>query len=105
MSMNQHAWIIDRDYAPEGEPGTCLNATGLTGPRGASPESLTALAGGFGARFLMYDDDGNLNYSGRLLGDPDSEDGFAPLDEFGSPNAGCTYIKYYDADSGEWTQL
>ena len=100
-----YAWIIDRDYCPDGEPGTNLNAKGVTGPRGVDAASLTALAGGFGARFRMFDDDGHLTYSGRLLGDPDSEDGFAPLDDFGMPNAGCTYIEYLDADTGEWNQL
>lgn len=100
-----HAWIIDRDHYPDGEPGTYTNAVGLTGPRGASQESLTALAGGFGTRFRMLDDDGNILYSGRMTGDCDGEAGFAPLDDFGTPNAGCTSIEYHDADSGEWNQL
>ena len=42
------------------------------------------------ARFSMYDDDDNCYYEGMLYGD---YDGFEPLDDFGMPNAGCTYIK------------
>jgi len=40
-------------------------------------------------QFRMYDDDGNLYYSGRMK----IED-FDPLDDYGMPNAGCTYLKY-----------
>ena len=42
------------------------------------------------ARFSMYDDDDNCYYEGMIYGD---YDGFEPLDMFGMPNAGCTYIK------------
>ena len=42
------------------------------------------------ARFSMYDDDDNCYYEGMIYGD---YDGFEPLDDFGMPNAGCTYIK------------
>ena len=42
------------------------------------------------ARFTMYDDDDNCYYEGMIYGD---FDGFEPLDDFGMPNAGCTYIK------------
>lgn len=100
-----YAWIIDHDYNPTGEPGTNLNATGLTGPRGAGWGDLAALSGGLGVRFRLLDDDGEVNYDGRFIGNDLSEDGFGPLDDFGMPNAGCTYIEYFDADSGEWNQL
>ena len=42
------------------------------------------------ARFSMYDDDDNCYYEGMIYG---KYDGFEPLDDFGMPNAGCTYIK------------
>jgi hypothetical protein len=42
------------------------------------------------ARFSMYDDDDNCYYEGMIYG---NYDGFEPLDDFGMPNAGCTYIK------------
>ena len=98
-----HAWIIKRDYFPDGEPGTYTNAVGLTGPRGATEESLTALAHGLGHKFRLLDDDGEVLYSGTFVGDCESEEGFAPLDDFGTPNAGCTEIQYWDGE--EWNQL
>ena len=101
--MSNYAWIIDRDYAPDGSPGTYLNATGLTGPRNASQTALAALADGLGVRFRMLDDDGGLTYAGRFVGDHESEDGFGPLDDFGTPNAGCTSIEYWL--NGQWEQL
>ena len=42
------------------------------------------------AKFSMYDDDDICYYEGIIYGD---YDGFEPLDDFGMPNAGCTYIK------------
>ena len=38
----------------------------------------------------MYDDDDNCYYEGMIYGD---YYGFEPLDDYGMPNAGCTYIK------------
>ena len=43
--------------------------------------------------FQMYTDDDELIYSGYIVQDDDSQ-GFEPLDDFGMPNFGCTYIKY-----------
>ena len=39
--------------------------------------------------FEMFDDDGNLMCSGLA-----SEEDFGPLDDYGTPNWGCTYIKF-----------
>lgn len=56
--------------------------------------------------FRMFDDDGNLMYSGWFLGDAGSEDAFGPLEDYGTPNAGCTYIEYRkNGRSGPWEQL
>ena len=52
--------------------------------------------------FRMLDDDGNLYYEG-LSDDCNSEKGFAPLDDFGVGNAGCTEIHYLSG--GRWQQL
>ncbi|MCW3111307.1 MAG: hypothetical protein JWQ09_5813 [Segetibacter sp.] len=54
---------------------------------------------GFTIHFKMYDDDGIHYYSGYLKAKYDgSEAAFAPLDDYGMPNAGCTDIKYKEAD-------
>ena len=48
----------------------------------------------------MYDGDGELYYEGRFMdttldGHDLPETAFGPLDDFGTPNAGCTHIKYF----------
>lgn len=45
----------------------------------------------------MYDDDDNLYYEGYVIEDG-GEEGFNPLDHYGEPNAGCTYIKLRGED-------
>lgn len=101
-----YAWIIDKDhYAdPGAKPGTNGNAVGMVGPRRATTAQMLQLHGGAGRSFRMFDDDDILIYEGRLLGDPESEDGFGPLDDFGRPNFGCTSIQYLSKD-GLWEAL
>jgi hypothetical protein len=99
-----YAWTITRDHLAE-DDGSLASETGTTGPRDAPAGMLAQLAAGQGARFRMYDDDGELYYDGRLIGDPESEDGFGPLDDFGTPNAGATEIRYYRPERGEWETL
>jgi hypothetical protein len=96
-----YAWIIDRDLAEE--PDSEYSATGVTGPRDASPERITLLNEGVGDKFKMYDDDNYLIYEGRIIGD---YTGFEPLDDYGTPNYGCTAIKYQSAtDKRKWEVL
>ena len=98
-----YAWIIDKDHLavdwgiegeePEDEAGT-------TGPSDADPVALKLLTGGGGVKFRMYDGDGELYYEGRFMdttldGHDLPETAFGPLDDFGTPNAGCTHIKYF----------
>jgi hypothetical protein len=44
-------------------------------------------------RFRLLDGDGEVYYEG-LSDDCDSESAFAPLDDFGEGDAGCTEIQY-----------
>jgi len=64
---------------------------------------LAQLKRGEGRFFQMYDDDKVLYYSGRFIGDADQE--FAPLDDFGTPNAGATSIKYRDPQTRKMATL
>lgn len=81
-----YGWVIDRDV-------TGGDAAGTIGPRGIEPRIKERLDNNRGVPFRIYDDDGELYYTGRLYtDDPDSEDIFKPLDNFGEPNAGCTRI-------------
>ena len=50
----------------------------------------------------MFDDDGELYFEGRS-NDCDSERAFAPLDDFGMPDSGCTDIQYIH--NGKWESL
>lgn len=102
--MDRYAWVITKDYIGEGEDND------LTGPRDATAEEVK-LARTQGARFRMYDDDGELYYAGRCwvanddnipVPDPRypncigslAEEHFGPLNDWGTPGAGCTEIRY-----------
>ena len=69
-------WIIDKDLISNGrDKGRCsVNYCGTV----ALPH-----------RFSLFDDDGECYYQGRTSDDSS----FAPLDDFGKPNAGCTEIR------------
>lgn len=96
-----YAWIITKDHLADGS--TITDEAGTTGPRRATADLLARLQAGEGQEFRMYDDDGELYYEGRYLGD-DSEDMFGPLDDFGMPNAGAVRIDYKN-DAGAWEVL
>lgn len=87
-----YAWTIDVDHL--GGEDT------VSGPRSISPRHESMLRAGSGARFRMYDDDGELYYSGRIVGE---YIGFEPLDDYGTPNAGATEIRYLV--DGTWQPL
>lgn len=90
----RYGWIID--WAdPDIFSDRMDLEKGRIGPRDISPELLADLKAGKGEEFEMYDDDNNLYYKGRIVGD---YDGFEPKDDFGGPNAGVTGIKL----SGKW---
>ena len=76
-------WAITRDYINHGAE------TGLEGPRNLTPHTANETA------FRMFDGDGELYYAGTIWGD---FEGFEPLDDFGTPSAGCTEIKLRDSD-------
>ena len=86
--MNAYAWMITRDHLDNSD------AT-IIGPWDAShtPEDIAKN----GTAFRMYDDDGELYYSGRIVGD---FDGLEPLEDFGMPAAGCTEIRLFM--DGKW---
>jgi hypothetical protein len=89
-----YAWVVTRDLL-DGKD------VSINGPRGCAftAEHITQN----GIAFRMRDDDGVPYYQGFYLG-PDTEDMFGPLDDYGTPNSGCTEIQYRDAD-GNWKTL
>jgi hypothetical protein len=90
--MSKYAWLITEDHtaAPGSKPNTNSNAAGIEGPRGAPAALCAKLAAGEGDEFEMYDDDDQLYYTGRIIGE---YTGLEPLDDYGTPNAGATYLK------------
>lgn len=103
-----YKWIIKQDHGadPTRPAGTNGNAVGLTGPREAAE---TVPAAWIGHEFKLYDDDGELYYTGMLYFDPKYEDvdpevWFCPLEDFGTPNAGCTEIWFKNKD-GKFTAV
>ncbi len=93
--MSTYAWIITKDHIAEGIEDSDV---GVCGPRESNGEADDLVADGEGRLFRMYDDDGILYYTGRLY-DTTGEYGeaacYAPLGDFGMPNAGCTSVKYH----------
>ena len=110
--MSAYGWIITRDFIDDDTPyerwGKDSVPVDVSGPRDATPEQL-AKAAADGAPFKIYDDDGIKYYEGRFWADDesgsDSEAAFAPLDQYGTPNAGAVTIKYRNPDTGEWETL
>lgn len=97
-------WEITHDHvAMEGEKSD----VGLQGPREfIDPQTVHAGRTSYKLpipmphRFRMRDDDGELYYSGVC-----SKEDFAPLDDFGLPNAGAVTIEYLNPRTGEYEAL
>ena len=90
----KYGWVVTRD---------CLESKDVrvSGPR-AIPHSLLArLLRGEGRKFRLYDDDDICYYHGSMLGE---YSGFEPLDDYGMPNAGCTWIALMGRN-GTWERL
>jgi hypothetical protein len=85
---SEYRWKITKDHTES--PDSVNNAAGTEGPRNLDKTLRTNPA-----TFKLYDDDSNLYYEGMLYGD---YEGFEPLDDFGTPNAGCTKMML----NGEW---
>lgn len=99
------AWIITKDKIE-------TDSVGVTGPSIATDADIARLKAGEGKRFRMLDDDGEIYYYGRQLEQSectlDYESGFfgqdsefAPLDNYGAPNAGCTELQFDNGKKDE----
>lgn len=98
-----YGWIIDIDHLAIEYP-TFGDETGTMGPINISDEITALLNKGEGIPFRMYDDDGELYYSGRIIVPDDDDLRFRPLSDFGEPNAGCTEIRYQNSEDN-WETL
>jgi hypothetical protein len=98
----------DRAEHPEGKSN--FYAKGIIGPRNASDRDEARLLAGEGIPFRLLDDDGEVYYYGRRLEESDADADYygepelAPLDCFGTPNAGAVIQEEKDAD-GKWRPI
>jgi hypothetical protein len=88
-------WIINKDYGwGEDKKGFPIKIMGPCGVTLTEKEIIEK-----GTHFKMYDGDGNLWFSGYVVGDE-----FAPLDNYGKPAYGCTHMKIRNKD-GKYEDL
>ena len=91
----KYCWIITGDSIDGGR------SKGVFGPYNYNSNLRQRLNEGEGRKFRMYDDDGELYFTGLYVGD--DYDLFAPLDDYGQPAAGCTSIQY--KLDGKWETI
>ena len=96
--MIDYGWIITKEFdaVKSGEK----SSVGTVGPSGITEDVQARLQKGEGTKFRLYDDDGELYAEGLQISDGGEDGEFAPLDDFGMPNWGCTEIK--QLLNGEW---
>jgi hypothetical protein len=97
-----YAWMITKDHLDD-EPGGSFS---VSGPSDAPDDLLAALAKGRGHTFRLYDDDGELYYTGRgtWRGDaageaPDEDACYGPLGDYGAAS-GCVLVRWHG--HSEW---
>ena len=88
------SWYIDKDLIDGGESEGRWNGI---------EQTIEQCKRHCTHKFRMLDDDGNLYYEG-YSDDCDGESAFDPLDDYGTPNAGCTEIQYKNG-VGKWETL
>jgi hypothetical protein len=91
-TMTNYNWTITKDIIGNGDD----DAT--RGPGSCNMSKKEIVAHPDGQRFRMRDDDNELYYEGILVGG----NGFEPLDDFGTPNAGCTSIEFWEKKNGAY---
>ena len=92
---DKYAWTIDKDYID-------LFDVGLLVTENMSVDAAKELLkDGRGLKFKLYDDDKNLDYEGRMVGDFEGVGDFDPLD-WAMGRVGSTGMKIYDEGKWEW---
>lgn len=90
--MSEYTWIVTRDTIL----GDSSDAVGRIGPRGAKNRERFDKVIIEGDHFRLLNADGNVQFSGYILGD---YSGREPLEDYGVGN-GCTAIEY--EHDGAW---
>jgi len=93
--MSTYAWTARSVLEPTTRP--------VFGPSDITPTQVEELnQGDTGEEFQIRNDDGVLDFNGRIIGD---YDGFEPLDDYATPAYGSTAMFYRDPTNSEWSQL
>lgn len=103
------AFVITKDHLEENR------SQGVIGPRDYYNNNISKFGGQdsnlidhikkSGKHFRMYDDDGELYYEGYFLHHSTESSEFEPLECFGTPNAGCTEIRYRNPSTNKYETL
>src|SRR3954463_12887824 len=109
-----YGWIIDVDHLFEADVPSDVSASsygsrvGTFGPFNCAPQLMAIFEAADALsstgdplrtvwRWRCLDDDGELYYEGRFIGDEIRM--FAPLEDFAQPDAGATTIEYLNAET------
>lgn len=94
------AYLITKDHIADSDERPNV---GVFGPSSYIGTENTIFAKG--RHFRMYDDDGELYYEGYFYPHNEDSDEFEPLSCFGTPNAGCTEIRYRNPKTNKYEKL
>lgn len=89
MSKLIPTWKVTKSWVNDGHMGQPM-PTSVWGPKNGQ------IGREMPKKFQMFDDDGNLYFEGYATEDCN----FHPLDDYGGPGFGCTYIKYFKDGQG-----
>lgn len=100
--MINYAWVVVLDWTSGEEKIVSVVGSDRANTCLATAEEISKHPEA--KEFRMLDDDDNVYYQGYYVGYAD-ENMFAPLDDYGEPNAGCTSIEYWNKETLAWEQL
>lgn len=100
--MSDYGWLITRDFYAQRTGDQ--SSVGTIGPSSISKDVEERLKKGEGVKFRLYDGDDELYAEGlQIEGNSGADGSFAPLDDYGMPNWGCTDMK--QLQNGKWETL
>jgi hypothetical protein len=103
MARRPYGWIITEDHCG----GTYIDRRHVVGTPAETTDLEGRLSDGEGAPFRIFDGDGDLDYTGRIIVPKDeagSELWFAPLD-WAKADTGSAEIRYHNPTTDIWEVL
>jgi hypothetical protein len=96
----RYCWRITKDHVTLPQEGS--NREGLEGPSNA-PKTLTPDNNADVVAWRTFcDGETEPCYQGLMVGE---YQGFEPLDDFATPDAGCTRIELFNTEKNQWEAL